>query len=75
MTLPTTSLLFLIILILSQGLDILWNIPEDQSWFLLIGVGGHAFVATSLLAASFIYYRDAVSWLHSLVHRTKLSMV
>ncbi len=75
MTLPSTSLLFLIFIVLSQGLDILWNIPEDHSWFLLIGVGGHAFVATSLLAASFIYYRDAASWLHSLVQAKKLSQV
>lgn len=59
MTLPTTSLFLLSILAISEGLDILWRVPPDNSWLTLIGVGGHAFVGSALLAASFIYYRDA----------------
>ncbi len=59
MTLPTTSLFLLSILAISEGLDILWRVPPDNSWLTLIGVSGHAFVASALLAASFIYYRDA----------------
>ncbi len=62
MTLPTTSLFILSILALSEGLDILWRVPPDNSWLALIGVGGHAFIASALLAASFIYYRDADKW-------------
>ena len=62
MTLPTTSLFFLSILAISEGLDILWRIPPDNSWLSLIGVSGHAFIASALLAASFIYYRDADTW-------------
>jgi hypothetical protein len=58
-TMPITLLFVLIVFVLSQGLDILWNIPADNSWFSMIGVVGHAFVATSLLAGTFIYYRDA----------------
>jgi hypothetical protein len=58
-TMLTTSLFILIIFVISQGLDILWNIPKEASWFSLIGVLGHAFIATSLLAAAFVYYRDA----------------
>jgi hypothetical protein len=59
MTLPYTGLFFLAVFVLSQGLDILWRIPPENSWFTLIGVLGHSFVTTGLLAASFIYYREA----------------
>jgi hypothetical protein len=30
-----------------------------------IGILGHAFISTSLLAASFIYYRDLNTWIES----------
>jgi hypothetical protein len=62
LTFKTTSLFWLTALVLSEGLDILWNAPADTSWFLLIGMAGHAFITTALLAASFIYYRDANRW-------------
>jgi hypothetical protein len=66
-TLPTTVVFLLAIFLLSKGLDILWLIPSETSWMLLVGIIGHAFVATGLLASSFVYYRDAVRWVHSLV--------
>lgn len=66
MTLPTTSLFFLSIFLLTQGLDALWRVPPEDSWLMLVGLVGHAFVTTGLLAASFIYYRDADQWLQSL---------
>jgi hypothetical protein len=62
MTLPTTSLFFLSILAISEGLDILWRVPPETSWLTMIGVGGHAFITSALLAASFVYYRDADLW-------------
>jgi hypothetical protein len=62
MTLPTTAVFFLSILAISEGLDILWRVPSDNSWLTIIGVSGHAFIASALLAASFIYYRDADNW-------------
>jgi hypothetical protein len=62
MTLPTTSLFFLLILAISEGLDLLWRVPPETSWMTLVGVGGHAFITSALLAASFIYYRDADLW-------------
>jgi hypothetical protein len=62
MTITTTSLLFLITLVLTQGLDLLWNVPPDTSWLMLIGITGHAFVVSGLLAGIFIYYRDAENW-------------
>jgi hypothetical protein len=62
MTLPTTSLFLLSALAISQGLDILWRVPPETSWLTLIGVGGHAFISSALMAASFIFYRDADRW-------------
>jgi ABC-type polysaccharide/polyol phosphate export permease len=75
LTLPKTGLLIAIILILSQGLDILWRIPEEKTWLTVLGIIGHAFVATSLLAATFIYYRDADRWVQQVVQQLKLSSV
>jgi hypothetical protein len=59
MTLSTTTLFFVSVLAISEGLDVLWRVPPENSWLTLIGVSGHAFITSALLAASFIYYRDA----------------
>lgn len=69
MTLPTTGLLFLSIIILSQGLDVLWSTPPDNSWLALVGILGHSFVATSLLASTFVYYRNADQWIQAVIAR------
>jgi len=73
LTLPTTALLFLTIVVLTEGLDLLWKVPGETSWFTLIGVAGHAFVTTGLLAASFVYYRDASSWVQRKLNQIRLS--
>ncbi|MCI0518973.1 MAG: hypothetical protein L0Z70_01805, partial [Chloroflexi bacterium] len=62
LTFMRTSALFLLILVLSEGLNALWRTPAEDSWLTLLGVAGHAFVTTGLLAASFVYYRDASRW-------------
>jgi hypothetical protein len=69
MTLPTTALFVLAWIVIDQGLGLLWQIPAENSWLLLIGVIGHAFVATGLLAASVIYYRDADRWIQALLRQ------
>jgi hypothetical protein len=70
-TLPTSSMFILTIFLLSVGLNYLWNIPPEDSWITLLGIFGHAFVTTALLAASFIYYRDMNLWLQSVLERLK----
>jgi hypothetical protein len=72
-TLPSTTLLLVILFVLSEGMDVLWNIPAASSWMMLVGIVGHSFVTTSLLASSFIYYRDADSWVREMFRQTKLS--
>jgi hypothetical protein len=69
LTLPATALFILAIFVIDQGLGLLWQIPADQSWFMLIGVAGHAFVATALFSATFIYYRDADNWMQAVLRR------
>jgi hypothetical protein len=62
-TLPNTGLFLLIFVVLNQGMNFLWNTPAKDSWWTLVGIAGHAFISTALLAASFIYYRDINAWL------------
>ncbi len=40
----------------------IWNIPQENSWLLGVGIAGHAFVTTALFTASFIYYRNMTTW-------------
>jgi hypothetical protein len=67
--LPGTGLFWLTVLVISQGLDMLWQVPTADSWFTLVGIAGHAFITTSLLAASFVYYHDAVQWVRITLQR------
>jgi hypothetical protein len=64
-TLPTSGLFVLCVFLLSTGLNYLWSVPTDDSWMLLVGIAGHAFITTALLAASFVYYRDMNVWLQT----------
>jgi hypothetical protein len=70
-TLPTSSIFVLAIFIISYGLNFLWEVPAENSWMMLVGVIGHAFIATALLASSFIYYRDMNAWLQIALERMK----
>jgi len=73
LTFSSTGLLLLIILVISEGLNILWNMPPEDSWLTLIGIVGHAFISASLLASSFIYYRDALTWIEQVLQQPKLT--
>jgi len=58
------------LLVLEQGLRILWDTPSAGSWLLLVGILGHAFISTSLLSASFSYYRDGFRWWQEQTHQS-----
>jgi hypothetical protein len=72
-TMPMTAIFFVLMLVIDEGLTTLWQIPKDDSWLALVGLVGHAFIATGLVAASFAYYRDANRWLQRVVQQTTLS--
>jgi hypothetical protein len=73
-TLPTSSLFVLSVLLIAFGLNYVWKIPTSDSWMTLIGLIGHAFITTSLLAASFIYYRDMQVWLQTVFEKLKANL-
>jgi len=68
--LPGSGLFFLIALLLYQGLNVLWETPPDTSWMTVIGIFGHAFISTGLIASSFVYYRGGVNWMESKQQQT-----
>ena len=68
-SLPTSGMFVLMVFLLSRGLDVLWSVPENNSWLSLVGFAGHAFITTVLLAASFVYYRDMNDWLQNVYQR------
>ncbi len=74
-TFPTTTLFIFVILVLNEGLDMLWRIPGEKSWLTIIGLAGHGFVTSGILASTFIYYRDATSWVEQVVQRIRLSSI
>ncbi len=66
---PSVSLFILVAILLIQGLNQLWSVPPANSWLMLIGIAGHAFIATSILSASFVFYRSATAWLEENLSR------
>ncbi len=66
LTFVKTSLFIIIALLVNQGLNMVWQIPPEESWLLGISIIGHAFVTTGMLAASFVYYQDMVRWAEEL---------
>ncbi len=57
-----TGMFFMMLIIIGYGLDILWTTPAADSWLLLIGIFGHAFIYSGLLAATFKYYDRGIKW-------------
>jgi len=74
-TMPTSSLFVLSVILISIGMNYLWSIPPQDSWMTLVGILGHAFIATGLLAASFVYYRDITGWLQTVFERLRTGTV
>jgi hypothetical protein len=71
--LPGSLFFFLSLILLGQGMDLLWHVPPPSSWMNLVGIAGHAFVTTSLFATSFVYYRDAMTWVQEVIKRNTAS--
>lgn len=61
------GLFFTMLIMLGYGLDFLWFTPSPNSWMLLVGIFGHAFVSSSLIAASFVFYNNGMKWLQVIV--------
>jgi len=61
--LPGTGIFLIIVLVIAKGMDVLWRIPPANSWMTLVGILGHAFIYTAVLAASFVYFRGGLRWM------------
>ncbi len=69
--LPGAGMFLLAAILLAQGLDLLWLAAPPNSWLTLVGIIGHAFIYTALIAASFIYYQRSCEWTQELLERIK----
>jgi hypothetical protein len=67
--LPGTGLFFLIAILLSQGLDMLWATPAENDWLILVGILGHAFISSGVLAASFVYYSKGITYMQEMMRK------
>lgn len=68
--LPGTGLFVVTAVLIYMGLNVLWSKPPIDSWLLLAGIFGHAFIATSMLTASFIFYRGGLAWMKEKIRRS-----
>jgi hypothetical protein len=75
LTIWNTAGLILVILLLSVGLDVVWNVPPMSSWLAFVGIVGHAFVVTGLVAATFVYYREASRWVERVQQQIKFMSI
>ncbi len=68
---PGTGMFLLAAILIAQGLDILWIAAPTNSWLTLIGITGHAFIYTALIASSFIYYQKSTEWAQDILEKIK----
>jgi hypothetical protein len=73
-TLPNSSLFVLTVILLGVGLNFLWSVPANNTWMALVGILGHAFITTALLAASFVYYHDMTAWLQTALEHLRAGL-
>jgi len=66
MTFFKTGLFIMLAILVNQGLNMLWQVPPENSWLMMISIIGHAFVTTGMLAASFLYYQEMIRWFEDL---------
>ena len=67
--LPGTGVFLVTAILLNEGMDILWRMSPADSWMTLVGVIGHAFIGSALLAASFIYYGSGMRWMQESIQQ------
>lgn len=52
-----------LVLVISQGLRVVWTLPDPASWSMVVGLVGHAFVSTALTAALLVFYQERLQYL------------
>ncbi|PWH20098.1 MAG: hypothetical protein DDG59_01140 [Anaerolineae bacterium] len=64
-----TLLFFVVIFVVGEAFDVIWRLPKETSWMMLIGIAGHGFITSALLATTFVYYRDAKLWVETVMQK------
>jgi len=64
-----TSMFIILSIVLMEGMNYLWQSPSVDNWFLFIGILGHAFIVTAVIASSFHYFIDATKFTQSIMNK------
>jgi hypothetical protein len=64
-----TSIFIILSFVLMQGMDYLWRSPSVDNWFLFVGILGHAFIVSAVIASSFHYFIDATKFTQSIMNK------
>jgi hypothetical protein len=62
-----TGIFFIMLILLNYGLDALWSTPPIDSWMLLVGILGHGFISSGLIASSFAFYNRGMKWVQAVI--------
>lgn len=65
----TTAWYILLSFVLIEGFDYLWLSPNADNWLLIVGILGHAFIVTGVIASSFYYFVDATKYAQSIMEK------
>jgi hypothetical protein len=63
---PSVVGLILAVVVIYEGLGLIWSLPSSDSWALLVGILGNGCIATGLTAATFVFYQERVGQLPEL---------
>jgi len=67
--LPSSGLFMsMVILLYLLSLE-LWALPPENSWLILAGIIGHAFLFSSLFVSTLYYYRGSINWMREIINR------
>jgi len=64
-----TTWFILAAFVLNEGMSYLWSSPSTDNWILIIGIFGHAFVVSAVIAASFYFFLDATAYTQSIMNK------
>jgi hypothetical protein len=69
----STMGLMLLIGLIGAGFSIIWRMLSTNSWGTLLAIVGNAYLGSSLVAASFTFYRDRyIAWQEELAGQTEV---
>jgi len=64
-----TAWFILIGFVLIEGMNYLWRMPPVDNWFLMVGILGHAFIVSAVIASSFYYFIDATKFAQTVMNK------